>query len=190
MKLYYFYGAMNSAKSLNLLAKAHQFEETGSKVLLMKPTRDDRDYGYIKTRAGLKKECRLIGENVDMIKDLDICYAKYDYLLVDEAQFLSREQVINLWQISRMGVRVFAYGLKNSSKNELFKSTKQLLIMSDEFEEIKSKCSRCRNKATTHIKFGGTDEEIETGDVYADDGYVVRYESVCQECYIKHHIDK
>lgn len=188
MKLYYFYGTMSAGKSLELLAKAHQFESTGAKILLMKPTLDTREYGKVKTRAGLEKECVLIGKNTHLFRDLSICYPKYDYLLVDEVQFLNKEQIEQLWQISRMGVRVFAYGLKTSYKNDLFEATKHLFVMADEVEEIKSKCCRCHKKATTHIKIGGDDNTIQIGDIYSDDKVEVRYESVCQECYYKYHL--
>ena len=179
---------MNSAKSLNLLAKAHQFEETGARVLLMKPTLDTREYGKIKTRVGLEKECILIDKDTHLHRDLPICYSKFDYLLVDEVQFLTKEQINQLWQISRMGVRVFVYGLKTSYKNELFDATKRLFVIADEIEEIKSKCCKCDKKASTHIKIGGNDNEIEVGDIKYNNEDKVIYESVCQECYHKHNI--
>lgn len=188
MKLYYFYGTMAAGKSLELLAKAHQFEFADAKVLVMKPTLDTRELGKVTTRAGLSRECVLIGSNADLINHIDVNYFKYDYILVDEAQFLTKDQITQFWKISRNGPRVFMYGLKTNSNNELFEASQQLFVLADEVEEIKSKCRHCSKKATTHIKYGGSENEIDIGDIYSDDAHVVRYESVCQECYYKHHL--
>lgn len=181
MKMYYFYGCMNSAKSLNLLAKQHQFKEAGSKVLLLKPSIDDRTKGTIKTRAGLEESCTCIPKDYNLfqlnLKDIDAIF-------VDEAQFLTKEQVQDLWNISRTGIRVFCYGLKTNFKNELFEASAKLLILADDVEELKSKCQYCGNKATTHIKRNGSDEEIEVGDVKDKSKSKAVYDSVCQSCYL------
>ncbi|MBP3905829.1 MAG: hypothetical protein J6D47_18605 [Peptostreptococcaceae bacterium] len=189
MRLYYLYGTMNSAKSLNLLAKAHQFEEVGNDIILMKPFKDSRDKGVIKTRAGLQKTCYLIHSDENIEETIDKLYPA-DVLFVDEVQFLSKEQINQLWRVSRKGTRVFCYGLKTSANNELFEASKQLLIMADRFEEIISQCQFCNCKATTHIKIGGNSEDIEVGDIKANSKTSVRYESVCQNCYEKHTINQ
>lgn len=181
MKLYYFYGTMNSAKSLNLLAKAHQFEEAGSKNILFKPAFDTRDEGVIKTRAGLQKDCHLIHKE-DNIIELVTKLLPANSIFVDEAQFLTEEQILQLWKLAKFGeIRVFCYGLKTNFKNELFPASAKLMVLADKVEEIVSKCADCGNKATTHIKVGGTDSECEVGDIKLNNG--PRYKSVCQVCY-------
>lgn len=184
IKIYYFYGTMNSAKSLNLLAKSHQFKEAGSKVLLMKPTLDTRTIGKIKTRIGLEEECVLIHKDED-IEDKVYSMPYVDSIFVDEVQFLTKEQINQLWRIAKNAeVRVFCYGLKTNFKNELFEASAQLLVVADKVEEIVSKCKYCDNKATTHNKISGSKSKSnEVGDIKNSK---VIYESVCQECYVGH----
>lgn len=178
-RLYYFYGTMSSAKSLNLLAKAHQFKNTGMNVELLKPALDTRTEDYISSRAGLKEKCKLVGPNeiIQVSEGTDI-------LMVDEVQFLTSEQIIQLWNISReMDIRVFCYGLKTTYYNELFKCISTLFIYADKIEEIKSQCSRCENKATTHILFKNDipmekSSETNIGDIVGEE----RFESLCQDC--------
>ena len=181
MKLYYFFGTMGSAKSLNLLAKAHQFEEAGSRIRLLKSSFDTRDEGVIKTRAGLQKPCFLIHEDTnieDLVYSLGIC----DAIFVDESQFLSVEQIRQLWRLAKYGdIRVFCYGLKTNCENQLFESSAKLLVIADKVEELVSKCAYCDNKASTHIKINGNKSTIEVGDINGNS--CVKYESVCQECY-------
>lgn len=178
-KLYYFYGTMSSAKSLNLLAKCHQFRSTGTKVVLMKPGVDTRDVGYISSRAGLKEECILIEPNEEIRIPDDI-----EVLMVDEVQFLTKRQVIQLWSISRnMNIRVFCFGLKTTYLNELFESVKTLIVYCDSMHEIKSQCNRCQEKATTHLLYRDnvpvlTGEEFNVGDMVGAE----RFESLCQSC--------
>ena len=184
MKLYFLYGSMNSAKSLNLLAKAHQFEDAGFKVMLLKPSEDTRSLGKISSRVGLEKECYLINEQDNLFKDLE--YSKYDVIMVDEVQFLTKEQIQQLWKISRTGRRVFCYGLKTTFLNTLFDASLELMIMADKIEEIVSKCKYCSNKATTHLKLGGDMTKAkQVGDVEESGLSEIVYESVCQECYAK-----
>lgn len=183
MKLYYFYGTMSAGKSLNLLAKAHQFEEAGSKIAIFKPAFDTRDEGVVRTRAGLQKKCHLIHENDNIIQKVaGVLYV--DTIFVDEAQFLTEEQIMQLWKLAKFGnIRVFCYGLKTNFKNELFPASAKLMVLADKVEELVSKCAYCDNKATTHIKVGGTDSECEVGDIKLNNGPI--YKSVCQVCY--HH---
>lgn len=181
MKLYYIYGTMNSAKSLNLLAKAHQFEETGSKVLLLKPSFDTRTKNTIKTRVGLEKPCIVIGENQNIAECIS-GHLDCDTIFVDECQFLSVEQIEQLWILSRsLNKRIFCYGLKTDFNNNLFDASARLLVLADKVEELISKCQFCGSKATTHKKVGGDMTKNEVGDINSDSS--VRYESVCQTCY-------
>ena len=104
-KLRYFYGTMASAKSSNLLMKVHQFEESGAKCLLLKPSIDNRSEGEIYSRIIPSRSCYLINSSTDICK---LVYnimdyetgENYDYIFVDEVQFLSKEQIKQLWVLA------------------------------------------------------------------------------------------
>ena len=192
-KLRYFYGTMASAKSSNLLMKVHQFEESGAKCLLLKPSIDNRSEGEIYSRIIPSRSCYLINSSTDICK---LVYnimdyetgENYDYIFVDEVQFLSKEQIKQLWVLAhKQNINVFCYGLKNTYKNTLFKGAEQLLIMADTSEEIKSKCCYCGNKATTHLRLINGRVETE-GEIINIDNKESRnkkeeYKSVCQDCW-------
>lgn len=196
-KLRYYYGTMNSMKSATLLMKAHQFEISGCKVFLFKPAFDSRDYGEVKSRAiQYGRECRVFTKDVDILEMvLDIPDIKNNdrvVLFFDEINFMTKEQIRQLWTLSKYhNMDIFCYGLKLSYNNRMFEASEELLILADTVEEIKSMCSRCGNKATTHLRlvndipvFEGNDKIV--GDVTGTE----RYESVCQVCYAKEYVNR
>ncbi len=179
-KLYYYYGTMSSAKSLNLLAKAHQFKTAGSKVTLMKPSIDTRTNGTISSRVGLEEKCTLIHKDEMIYIPNDV-----DVVMIDECQFLTPKQVEQLWFLSRENnVRIFCYGLKVTYSNELFESIKTMFVYADSINEIKSQCAKCDAKATTHLFYKGdkvikNGAEVNVGDIEGEEKYL----SVCQRCW-------
>lgn len=197
MKLRYYYGTMNSAKSANILMKTFQFEQSGCRVFLFKPAFDTRDLGEIRSRAiKYSRECFVFTKDVN-VRDLVINVLqsntegeeKPTVLFFDEINFMTREQVFQLWRLSKeFDLDIYCYGLKLSYNNRLFDATEELIIMADTIEEIKSMCSRCKNKAKTHLRivngkaiFG--DKDYIVGDISGEE----RYESVCTECWMKEH---
>ena len=191
-KLRYYYGTMNSMKSATLLMKAHQFEQAGCKVFLFKPAFDNRDYGEIRSRAiQYGRECTIFSKDVNLIdlvlKKIDINANDRVVLFFDEINFMTKEQIKQLWILSKHhNIDIFCYGLKLNYKNRLFEASEELFILADTVEEIKSMCSRCDSKATTHLRliddkviFEG--EEYIVGDVSGEEKYL----SVCQVCYDK-----
>ena len=189
-KLRYYYGTMNSMKSATLLMKAHQFEQAGCKVLLFKPSFDNRDIGEIKSRAiQYGRECIVFNEDVNLIylilKKLNLDLRDRIVLFFDEINFMTSDQIKQLWVLSKHhNIDIFCYGLKLNYKNELFEASKELLILADTVEEIKSMCSRCDNKATTHLRLINNKAVFEgesciVGDITGEEKYL----SVCQECY-------
>lgn len=181
-KLRFFYGTMNSMKSATLLMKAHQFKETGANIILLKPSLDTRDFGYIRSRAMAEEQpCIRFDKQADLTDRFKDC--KNHIFFVDEVQFITAEQAEQLLEIS-FNNEVFCYGLKTSYNNKLFDGTARLLAIANTIEEIKSKCSRCSSKATTHIRLEdgkmvlGSEDSI-VGDIKGD----IRYESVCQKCW-------
>ena len=197
-KLRYYYGTMNSMKSSTLLMKAHQFEEAGCKVFLLKPSFDTRDSGVIRSRA-LKhsRECIAFSKEdnlIDLFKNKIECNIYEDdtvVLFFDEVNFMTSDQVEDVWLLSKYrNVDIFCYGLKLDYKNEFFESALQFLKLADTVEEIKSMCSRCNNKASTHMRivngepiFEGESEIV--GDVVGEERYI----SVCQQCWFDTHYE-
>ena len=200
-KLYYFYSTMNAGKSATLILKEYQFRQSGSTTFVMKPIVDTRSEGTIKSRA-IKHEldCHVFDTDTNLYKFVlslmgqalsqgdkldDVC------VFVDEVNFITKEQVEQLWELtrSRYNVKVFCYGVKTNYLNELFDSSERLLVLADSVEEIVSKCSvqDCERKATTHVRYSNGEvvtegEGIKVGDVEANDDY---YVAVCQSCYHK-----
>ena len=192
-KLYFKYGCMNSSKSLNLLATAHNYESQGKKVLLIKPTLDTRtDKGIIESRVGISKKCIDVDKDTNLI-NLFKMHIKYNDLihciLIDEAQFLTKDQVKQLAKIvDTYDIPVLCYGLKNSYiESELFEGSQALLYYADKLEEIKTTCfcEGCNSKATMNLRILNGEavyngEMINCGDTKPTSDY---YMPVCRKHY-------
>ena len=156
-KLRFTYGVMGSSKSLRLLAIAHDFDEKGIPILVLKPSADTRDgIGVVKSRAGLERECISIEPNVNIYEAVNefnhIRMASNDealkWILVDECQFLTEEQVEQLSDIvDYLDINVMCYGLRTDFKTKLFPASKRLFELADEIEEIKTSCN-CGGRAS------------------------------------------
>lgn len=173
-KLYFRYGAMGSSKSANALMVKYNYEERGQKVIIAKPAVDTRDGTHkISSRCGLESACVLFHElDEEEIK-------KVDCLIVDEAQFLTKEQCQQLVHIvDDLGVPVVCYGLRADFKGELFPGSYYLLAWADTIEEVKTICW-CGKKATFNARFD------ENGIVKDGEQVVLganeRYTSLCRK---------
>ncbi len=167
-KLYFRYGAMGSAKTMNLLAVANNYELQGKRVVLIKPEIDDR-FGaeIIKSRTGLSRNA-----DICVKSDTDLDYKQFegiDCVLVDECQFLSEYVIHQLRNITvDLNIPVICYGLRTNFKTRLFEGSRRLMELADAIEEVKTTCYFCNRKAVYNIKLkkGGsyTDgAEIELG---------------------------
>src|SRR5574344_1142624 len=185
-KLYFRYGAMNSGKTTLLLQVAHNYEERGMKVAILKPGIDTKGDNKILTRIGLERKVDHI-----ILKDekLSIYLNKINKdivcILVDESQFLTRDQVDELFMFSKLkDVPVICYGLRTDFKTMAFPGSLRLFEVADEMEELYTIC-RCGKKA----KFNGrkvNGEFTSSGDQVAIDGEAnVEYESLCGKCYLE-----
>lgn len=170
-KLYFRYGAMGSSKSANALMTAHNYEEQGRVVIVMKPALDTRwNASMITSRAGnLERHCELIhiGETVKpIIERYEQYNERVDAIIVDECQFLTKEQVIELAHIADdKDISVICYGLKNSAiDGQLFEGSKALLYYADSIEELKTLCTFCYKKATMNLRLKNN-KPVYTGDV-------------------------
>ncbi len=154
-KLYFRYGAMNSSKTANALMVKFNYEERQQRVLLMKPALDIRDgAGVVKSRAGLSSPCLLVERNGSVLKMLTEHMAQQPLhcLIVDEAQFLSREQVLELVKVvDEWKIPVICYGLRADFMGNLFEGSQTLLAFADTVEEVKTICW-CGRKAIMNAR--------------------------------------
>lgn len=182
-QLYFRYSTMNAGKSTEILKIAHNYEEQNKKVLLFTPSIDDRyGKGKIVSRMGFERDVKTIDTKIDMFKLAEKTLP--DCILIDEGQFLSRTQVIDLTKIvDQLNIPVIVYGLKNDFRNHLFSGSEALLLFADKIEEVKAVCWYCSKKATMLLKFK-EGKPVDKGaqiEIGGNDKYV----SVCRRCYSK-----
>lgn len=166
-KLYFSYAAMNAGKSTILLQAAYNYRERGMEVLLMTSALyRDADDGHISSRIGISAEAALYTADTDLFSL--IREQKYvhpiDAVFVDEAQFLTRDQV---WQLARVadhfGVPVLTYGLRTDFRGELFEGSAALLAIADELREVRTICE-CGRKATMVVRLGPDGKALTEGE--------------------------
>ena len=153
-QLFFKYGAMNSGKSIDILKVAHNYEEQGKRVVLMTSGVDDRSgRGIIASRIGLERKVKPIMDDTNIYDYVNKMDRKIYCVLIDEAQFLKKEHVLQLIKIvDELNIPVMAFGLKNDFRNELFEGSKYLLIYADKIEEMKTICWFCPHKATMNLR--------------------------------------
>lgn len=151
-KLYFRHGPMGSAKTLNLLAVAHNYRNQGKSVFIIKPSVDVRwGTDEVRSRAGLSVHADALAdpENPDQeLPDL----SQYSAVLVDEAQFLLPAFVERLRTVTLLGVPVICYGLRTDFRGKLFPGSARLLELADSIEEVKTTCQFCNRKAVFNMR--------------------------------------
>lgn len=151
-KLYFRYGAVSSAKTMNLLAVAHNYERQGKGVMVLKPAFDTR-FGEedVVSRAGIDRRA-----NRTVQDDTELDFTEFegsDCVLVDEAQFLSAAVIDQLREVTRrLGIPVICYGLRTDFRTHLFEGSRRLMELADSIEEIKTTCAFCNRKALLNLK--------------------------------------
>lgn len=151
-KLYFRYGTMDSAKTLNLLAVAHNYRKQGKSVALVKPKLDDR-FGQelIRSRSGLEAEADYLLDASDPVPAAAL--GELDCVLVDEAQFLSEAQIEAFRDLSLdQGVPVICYGLRTDFRGFSFPASRRLFELADSIEEVKVTCQLCNRKASFNLR--------------------------------------
>ncbi|MGG1514004.1 thymidine kinase [Paenibacillus oryzisoli] len=180
-KLYFRYGTMNSGKSIEVLRVAHNYEEQGKKVLLLTSVVDDRfGVGKVTSRIGMDKAAIAVDGQLDMRALAE--RERPNCILVDEAQFLNKEQIaVLIGIVDELDIPVIAYGLRADFMGQLFEGSNALLAAADTIEEIKTVCWYCDKKAIMNMRckdgepsFHG--EQIQIG---GNESYV----PVCRKCY-------
>lgn len=184
-KLYFKYGAMGSSKTANLLITKFNYEEKGKKVFLLKPASDTRSsIDIVESRVGLSATSHVIGE----ASILDTFYEEIevaDVILVDEAQFLSEDQIDELHEIClHYGIPVICYGLLTDFQTKLFPGSKRLIEISESLQEIKTICE-CGRKATCNTRFDSEGHALLEGEQVAIGGNEM-YKSMCYRCWKKY----
>lgn len=186
-KLYFKYGAMGSSKTAQALMTRFNYIQKGYDVLLIKPIIDNRDIVdgeiVVKSRIGIYANCKVFTKETNLynfIKELGFLEDK-KVIIVDEAQFCTKEQVEQLHEVSTI-VPVLCYGLLTNFKTYLFEGSKRLIELAESISEIKSVCS-CGRKATINGRFiaGKLVTEGEEIAIGADESYV----GLCYNCYNK-----
>ena len=185
-KLYFRYGSMNSGKSTILMQVAHNYEERGMHVAVLKPGIDTKAESKIQSRIGLEREVdHLIQkeENVyELFKNIE---EKPNAIIVDEAQFLETEQVDQLMEIVvKLNIPVICYGLRTDFKTEGFPGSTRLLEIAHTLEEMKTIC-RCGAKAMFNLRMVNGEPVFEGEQVAIDGENHVEYESLCGKCYLE-----
>lgn len=186
-KLYFRYGTMGSAKTALLLTQAYNFEERGMEFICMKPIVDTREKeNVIKSRIGIKRECLWIYQDTDIYELVKNIYEETlvvkDWILIDEAQFLSQEQVDQLARIvDDYGCNVVCYGLRTDFQSKMFEGSRRLFEIADTIDEIKSTCS-CGRKTIINARIDADGSVITDGNqvmIGGDDKYI----AMCRRCW-------
>ncbi len=182
---------MNSAKSMQLLTTAHNLEENGVNIMVLKPSADTRDgEGIIRSRAGVERKCISVGDDVNLyrtIKEyrnfLASQFMELKWVLVDECQFLTEEQINQLSDVvDFLGINVICYGLRTDFQSRLFPASKRLFELADDIEEIKSTC-RCGDRKTTiNARLDSEGNIITEGDQVVIGGNDM-YKALCRKCW-------
>ena len=185
------YGSMSSGKTLKLLSTAYNLEENGIQIMVLKPSLDTRDgEGIIHSRAGLERKCVMIDSDMNLYKAIkaykNVLAAQFEVLrwvIVDEAQFLTKEQVDQLSDVADfLNVNVMCFGLRTDFQSNLFEGSKRLFEIADDLEEIKSSCECGEKKTSINARFDENGEIITEGS-QVEIGGNDKYKAICRKCW-------
>ncbi len=182
-KFYFYYSSMNAGKSTALLQSSYNYRERGMNTLVLAPEFDDRfGVGKVTSRIGLETSATTFAHDEDLFK----LVAKKDFdsplhcVLVDEAQFLTKEQVHQLGEVTdELNIPVLAYGLRTDFQGEPFPGSKYLLAWADNLKELTAICF-CGGKATMVIRLDAEGNAITQGS-QVEIGGNDRYVSMCRK---------
>jgi thymidine kinase len=181
-KLYFYYSSMNAGKSTNLLQSSYNYRERGMNTLVLAPLLDDRfGVGRVTSRIGIESEAITFVGDTDLFELIEKHHraSRLHCVLVDEAQFLTREQVFQLSELAdKLGIPVLAYGLRTDFQGEPFEGSKDLLAWADTLNEIKAIC-HCGSKATMVVRLDAEGRAVTEGS-QVEIGGNDRYVSMCR----------
>jgi len=182
-KLYFYYSSMNAGKSTALLQSSYNYKERGMKTMVFTPSIDNRyGTGKVTSRIGINASAISFKEEDNVFAVIERKHHKESLscILVDEAQFLTRDQVFQLGDVAdKLDIPVLAFGLRTNFQGELFEGSKYLLAWSDNIEEIKAICY-CGKKATMVLRVDKNGNTVTKGSEVKIGGNN-RYVSVCRK---------
>lgn len=182
-KLHFKYGAMNSGKSDTLIKTAYNYTERGLKVVTIKPAIDSKGDDKIVARAGYERTADILADPTLNIETTVSKMSDVAVVLVDEAQFLSEQQISQLFRLAKNNdISVICYGLRADFQTKMFPGSKRLFEVADNVEKLPTMCF-CGSQAEFNTrKVGG--KYVFTGEQVAIDGeQAVEYDSLCGRCY-------
>ena len=186
-KLYFYYAAMNAGKSTTLLQADYNYRERGMQTMLWTAALDDRSgIGQISSRIALSAPASTFSDEVSLFDSIvrELIKRKLDCVLVDEAQFLTREQVLQLCRIAdEISIPVLCYGLRTDFRGELFPGSAALLALADALIELKAVCE-CGRKATMNLRVDGEGHAVAAG-AQTEIGGNDRYIALCRRHFIQ-----
>ncbi len=182
-KLYFYYSSMNAGKSTALLQSSYNYKERGMRTMVLAPDLDDRyGSGKVTSRIGIEAEAItfLPADNLFAVVESACTPEPLNCVLIDEAQFLTKEQVFQLSDVTdKLNIPVLAYGLRTDFRGEPFEGSKYLLAWSDNLNELKAIC-HCGSKATMVVRFDESGVAVREGS-QIEIGGNDRYVSMCRK---------
>jgi thymidine kinase len=182
-QLYFYYSAMNAGKSTSLLQSAYNYAEKGMRAEIFTAALDDRfGQGKVASRIGLEAAAQLFTPQTNMQSTIEelLEKGKIDCLFIDEAQFLTKQQVQQLiYVVDNLNIPVLAYGLRTDFLAETFEGSRYLLAWADKLIELKTIC-HCGRKATFVVRIDENGQAVKEGE-QVEVGGNDRYESMCRQ---------
>ena len=186
-KLYFYYSSMNAGKSTALLQSSYNYKERGMSTLILAPMLDDRyGAGKVTSRIGIDADATVFRREDDLYALVEDQHAEETLhcVLIDEAQFLTRDQVFELSDVTdKLNIPVLAYGLRTDFQGEPFEGSKYLLAWSDNLKELKAIC-HCGSKAIMVLRMDGDGNAVTQGS-QVEIGGNDRYISMCRKHFKK-----
>ncbi|MBA3730652.1 MAG: thymidine kinase [Sphingomonas sp.] len=177
-KLYFYYAAMNAGKSTTLLQADYNYRERGMETMLWTAAHDDRSgAATIRSRIALSASASTFAPEINLFDAIvrELIRRKLDCVLVDEAQFLTRDHVLQLCRITdELGIPLLCYGLRTDFQGELFPGSAALLALADALIELKAVCE-CGRKATMNLRIDAAGQAVAAGaqtEIGGNDRYI------------------
>ena len=184
--LHFFHGVMGSSKTAQLLMQRYNYQQLGLKVALLKPAVDTRiSLSTVYSRVGLRAEAEVVLHPGDSVREqlnwlaVQHAHNDYEYVFVDEAQFLSEEQVQELADLAD-GREIFCYGLKTDFMGQFFPGSAALLRLAEDIQEVTGGLCWCGKKATMNTRVDAEGNVIKHGEqVLIDNQQQIKYIGLC-----------
>ncbi len=182
-KLHFFYSTMNAGKSTALLQSNHNYKESNLKTMLFIPEElKEKSECKIISRIGLEAKAIIADKKYNFLEEIKKNnHKEISCIFVDEAQFLSKEQVHNLGQVAdELSIPVMCYGIRTDFQGKLFEGSKELLAIADNLSELKTICSECNKKATMVVRLDENGKVVTSGKKVLIGGNDI-YKTVCRK---------